>query len=322
MIGAIAGDIIGSAYEFSPTKREDFPLFGDLSTFSDDTVLTVATAAAILEGPHAGPAEGPRELRRYAEAYRAWGCRYPDQSYGSFFRQWLRADDPRPYGSYGNGSAMRVSPLGWAFDTLEAVLEEAKRSAAVTHDHPEGIRGARAAAGCVFLARRGASKEELRRFVEDTIGYRLDRTLAELRPGYRFDETCQGSVPEAITAFLESMSYEDAVRKAVSLGGDADTQACIAGGIAEAFYGGVPEAIWNETLGRLTCEMGSVVARFYQRFGLPHCWRQGVPETGATPRRPPRGGRRGAGEAGLRGPPGPKPSVGCCAGIAPAGAAP
>ncbi|MEW6490879.1 MAG: ADP-ribosylglycohydrolase family protein [Thermodesulfobacteriota bacterium] len=310
MIGAIAGDIIGSAYEFAPTKREDFPLFGDLSTFTDDTVLTVATADALLGG------------RDYAEVYRAWGCRYPDQSYGSLFRQWLRADDPRPYGSYGNGSAMRVSPLGWAFDTLDEVLVEATRSAAVTHGHPEGIRGARAAAGCVFLARRGASKEELRRFIEETIGYRLDRTLAQIRPGYRFDETCQGSVPEAVTAFLESGSYEDAVRKAVSLGGDADTQAAISGGIAEAFYGGVPEAVWNETLGRLTCEMGSVVARFYRRFGLPHCWRQDVPGTGATPKRPRQGRRRSQGQAGFRSPAGPETSAGCDKGIAPAQATP
>jgi ADP-ribosylglycohydrolase len=310
VLGAIAGDIIGSAYEFAPTKREDFPLFGEGSTFTDDTVLTVATADAILGG------------RDYGEGYRTWGCRYPDQSYGSLFRQWLRADDPRPYGSYGNGSAMRVSPVGWAFDTLEEVLEEASRSAAVTHDHPEGIRGARAAAGCVFLARRGASKEELRRFVEGTIGYRLGRTLAELRPGYRFDETCQGSVPEALTAFLESLSYEDAVRKAVSLGGDADTQAAIAGGIAEAFYGGVPEAIWNETLGRLTCEMGSVVARFYRRFGLPHCWRAGAPEAGATPRRARGGRRRSESRAGSRSPAGSENRTGCGVGIVPAGALP
>ncbi|MDW7712576.1 MAG: ADP-ribosylglycohydrolase family protein [Deferrisomatales bacterium] len=255
MIGAIAGDIIGSAYEFQPCKSEDFPLFGKASSFTDDTVLTVATADAILGG------------RDYAETYRAWGRRYPDQSYGSLFRQWLRADEPRPYGSYGNGAAMRVSPLGWAFDTLEEVLAEARRSAAATHDHPEGIRGARAAAGCVFLARTGASKDEIRRFVEGTVGYRLDRTLAEIRPAYRFDETCQGSVPEAITAFLESESYEDAVRKAVSLGGDADTQAAIAGGIAEAFYGGVPREILKEVLPRLTLDLGAVVGRFARRYG-------------------------------------------------------
>lgn len=278
MIGAIAGDIIGSVYEFQPIKSEDFPLFGPASRFTDDTVLTVATAQALLEEPLEGG--------RYAAAYRAWGCRYPDESYGSLFRQWLRAADPAPYGSYGNGSAMRVSPIGWACQTLDEVLEEAGRSAAVTHDHPEGIRGARAAAGCVFLARTGASKDEMRRFVEDTVGYRLDRTLAQIRPAYRFDETCQGTVPEAITAFLESASYEDAVRKAVSLGGDADTLAAITGGIAEAFYGGVPEGIWKETLGRLTCEMGSVAARFYRRFGLPHCWCSGAPEPGVSPGRP------------------------------------
>ena len=269
MIGAIAGDIIGSAYEFRPTKSEDFPLFPEGAAFTDDTVLTVATADALLEGVG------------YPESYRAWGLRYPDRSYGSLFRQWLRSPDPKPYGSYGNGSAMRVSPLGWAFGTLEEVLAEAEESAGATHDHPEGIRGAQAAAGCVFLARTGEGKDGIRSFVENRIGYRLDRTLAEIRPAYRFDETCQGSVPEAITAFLESESFEDAVRKAVSLGGDADTQAAIAGGIAEAFYGGVPREILREVLSRITLDMGAVVGRFYRRFDSrsPNC----APEL--TPRR-------------------------------------
>jgi len=275
MIGAIAGDVIGSVYEFRAVKSEDFPLFGEGSTFTDDAVLTVATAEALLDG------------QDYAGAYRWWGGRYPDRSYGSLFRQWLRSPDPRPYGSCGNGAAMRVSPLGWAFPTLDEVLREAERSAEVTHDHPEGIRGAQAAAGCVFLARAGASREDLRAFVEGRIGYRLHRSLAEIRPVYRFDETCQGSVPEAITAFLESEGYEDAVRKAVSLGGDADTQAAIAGGIAEAFYGGVPVPILREVLGRLALDLGAAVGRFYRRFGGLRPAPGGVGARGRTGRSPP-----------------------------------
>lgn len=272
MIGAIAGDVIGSCYEFRPVKAEEFPLFPEGATFTDDTVLTAATAEALLEGGC------------YAAAYREWGRRHPDRSYGSLFRQWLGSADPRPYGSCGNGAAARVTPLGWAFRTLDEVLREAERSAAATHDHPEGIRGARAAAGCVFLARTGASREDLRAFAEGGIGYRLHRRLVEIRPAYRFDETCQGSVPEAITAFLESEGYEDAVRKAVSLGGDADTQAAIAGGIAEAFYGGVPVPILREVLPRLALDVGAAVGRFYRRFGG---LRAPVPRHRAVPEEPP-----------------------------------
>ena len=276
MIGAIAGDVIGSVYEFRPVKSVDIPLFGEGSTFTDDTVLTVATAEGLLEGGD------------YGASYRWWGNRYPDRSYGSLFRQWLRAVDPEPYGSYGNGAAMRVAPIGWAFGALEDVLREATQSARVTHDHPEGVRGARAAAGCVFLARTGASKEEIRNFVEGAVGYRLDRRLDEIRPVYRLHETCQGSVPEAITAFLESEGYEDAVRKAVSLGGDADTQAAIAGGIAEAFYGGVPVPILREVLGRLALDLGVAVGRFYRRFGglRPAPGASGVPSRGRAGRSP------------------------------------
>jgi len=253
MIGAIAGDMIGSVHEFRPLKTTDFPLFTDESAYTDDTVLTVATAAGLLDGGD------------YAALYRRWGLRYPDMGYGSMFRQWLRSPDLGPYGSYGNGSAMRVSPIGWAFDTLDDVLREAERSARATHDHPEGIKGAQAAAGSVFLARTGAGKEGIRAFAS-SLGYDLDRTLDEIRPGYRFDETCQGSVPESLLAFLESESYEDAVRKAVSLGGDADTMACIAGGVAEAFYGGVPEDIRDRALRLLTLELGAIVSRFARRF--------------------------------------------------------
>ncbi|MBI5018330.1 MAG: ADP-ribosylglycohydrolase family protein [Deltaproteobacteria bacterium] len=257
MIGAIAGDIIGSVYEFRPIKTTDFPLFTEESTYTDDTVLTVATGAVLLDGGD------------YASSYRRWGLRYPDMSYGSMFRQWLRSKDLGPYGSYGNGSAMRVVPIGWAFDTLNEVLREAERSARATHDHPEGIKGAQVTAGSVFLARTGAGKDGIRAFA-GSLGYDLDRTLTEIRPGYRFDETCQGSVPESLLAFLESDDFEGAVRNAVSLGGDADTMACIAGGIAEAFYGGVPLGIRDQVLRLLTVEMGAMVARFAARYGGGH----------------------------------------------------
>lgn len=225
MYGAILGDIAGSVHEHAATKSIDFPLRTLGSRFTDDTVLTVATADALLR-------DGD-----YAAAYRRWGRRYPHAGYGGAFRQWLAADDAGPYGSWGNGSAMRVAPVGWWLDDLDAALEEARRSAAVTHDHPEGIRGAQAVAGAVFLARTGVSKEDIRRFLTERIGYDLSRTIDEIRPGYRFDVSCQGSVPEALTAFLESRSVEDAVRLAISLGGDADTQACIAGSVAEAYFG-------------------------------------------------------------------------------------
>lgn len=254
MIGAIAGDIIGSVHEFRPLKTTDFPLFAEGSTFTDDTVLTVASAVKLLDGGD------------YAALYRQWGLRYPDMGYGSMFRQWLRSERLGPYGSYGNGSAMRVAPIGWAFRTLEEVLKEAELSARATHDHPEGIKGAQATAGSVFLARTGAGKDAIRAFAA-SLGYDVNRTMAEIRPSYRFDESCQGSVPESLVAFLEAEDFEGAIRNAVSLGGDADTMACIAGGVAEAFYGGVPRPILVEVLRRLPVEMGAIAARFGAAFG-------------------------------------------------------
>jgi ADP-ribosylglycohydrolase len=278
VIGAIAGDIIGSVYEYHPIKTESFPLFEEGSSFTDDTVLTVATAAALLKGSGFG------------ESYKHWGLRYPERSYGSVFRQWLRSDDLAPYGSWGNGAAMRAGPLGFAAASLDQALKLAQRSACATHDHPEGILGAQAVAGSVCLARSGAGKDEIRAFLASRVGYNLDKTLEEIRPRYRYDATARGSVPQALTAFLESTGYEDAVRKAVSLGGDSDTLACIAGAVAEAFYGGVPEALWNRALGCLTCELGSVVVRFYERYRLPHCWgetREPLPVSPARAPAPP-----------------------------------
>jgi ADP-ribosylglycohydrolase len=250
MLGAIAGDIFGAAFEGQPLKKEDFDLFGERRRFTDDTVMTVATAEALL-------GDGD-----YAAAYRRWGRRYPGAGYGGMFRHWIGDPERGPYNSFGNGSAMRVSPIGWAFATLDGVLAEAARSAAVSHDHPEGIKGAQAAAAAVFLARSGASQAEIRAELAGRFGYRLDRSIAAIRPDYRFDPTCQGSVPEALTAFLEAADFEHAIRLAISLGGDADTQAAIAGGAAEAFFGGVPVRIEAEIRHVLDPMLLEVVEKF------------------------------------------------------------
>lgn len=253
MLGAIAGDVIGSVHEFVGTRTKAFPLFDADSRFTDDTVLTVAVADALL-------GDGD-----YGAALRRWGRRYPDASYGFRFFCWLQMPVPKPYGSFGNGSAMRVSPVAWAFDTEAEVLREAERSALPTHDHPEGIKGAQATALAILLARQGAARADIAREVAARFGYDVTRTLESIRRDYRFDETCQGSVPQAIVAFLEGADFEDCVRNAVSLGGDADTLACIAGSIAEPFFGGVPTAIGAAALERLDAPMRKVVAAFRSR---------------------------------------------------------
>ncbi len=254
MIGAIAGDIIGSVYEPAPIKTRDFPLFHPHSRFTDDSVLTVAIAAAILTG------------RPYVDAVREYGRRYPHAGYGPSFAGWLHADDPRPYHSWGNGAAMRVSPVGLAFSSEEEVLRQARLTAAITHDHPEGIKGAQATALAVYLARTGADKETIRTRIQTQFSYDLERTVDAIRPSYTFNVSCQGTVPEALIAFFDACSYEDAVRNAVSLGGDSDTLACIAGGIAEAFYGGVPAAIRAEVRARLTPDLWQVTEAFCRKY--------------------------------------------------------
>lgn len=254
LCGAIAGDIIGSVYEWHTTKNTDFYLFTLSSKFTDDTVMTVANADWLLTGD---------SLLGVMQDY---GNRYPHAGYGGMFRSWLREDEPKPYNSFGNGSAMRVSPVGWAFDTLEETLEAAKQSAEITHNHPEGIKGAQATAACIFMARTGKSKQEIKDYIEKRFGYNLSRTCDEIRPTYDFDVTCQGSVPESIIAFLESTDFESAIRLAVSLGGDADTMGAITGGIAEAYYGGVSEHIRKEVLKRLPNEFIVVMQKFYQKF--------------------------------------------------------
>jgi len=254
MLGAIAGDVFGASYEFRSFKEEDFDLFSMPRFFTDDTVLTIATAEVLM-------GDGD-----YAEAYRRWGRGYPWCSYGGRFIDWLEDSTIGPYNSYGNGSAMRVSPVGWAFDTIEEVVSEAERSAAVTHNHPEGIKGAQATAVAVYLARMGASKDEIRREIAGRFGYDLDRTVEDIRPDYSFDVTCQGSVPEALIAFFDADDFEHSIRLSISLDGDADTQAAITGGVAEAFWGGVPERLEAEVREVLDEPLLEVMDRFIGRY--------------------------------------------------------
>jgi len=256
MLGAIAGDVIGSIYERHPIKTLDFPLFDRYSRFTDDSVLTIAIADAILK------------QMGYAEALKTYGRRYPDAGYGGTFYNWIFEVESKPYNSWGNGAAMRVSPVGFAFPTIDKVLQEAKRTAMVSHNHPEGIKGAQATALAVFLARIGTDKETIRTEITQRFSYNLERTVDDIRPKYKFDVSCQGTVPEAIIAFLDSIDYEDAVRKAISLGGDSDTLACIAGGIAQAYYKEIPVAIIREVRNRLPEEFLQIIDLFNACYPL------------------------------------------------------
>ena len=257
MLGAIAGDIIGSLYEGLRTKKKDFRLFTPLSTYTDDTVLTVAVADAILGGKDYGPA-----IKSYAR-------HFPFRGYGPKFTRWFLLPFTKPYNSLGNGSAMRVSPIAHAFPTEQEVLDQARLSAACTHNHPEGIKGAQAVALAVFMARHRAPKEEIRSAITHRFGYDLSRHIDDIRPLYRISLTCPGSVPEAIVAFLDSENFEEAIRNAVSLGGDADTQAAMAGAMAEAFYGHIPASILQGVSTRLNRGFKETLLRFYQKFGTP-----------------------------------------------------
>lgn len=254
MLGTLAGDIVGSIYEWNNIKTTVFPLFQEQCRFTDDSVLTVALAESILTGEAYAPV-----MRRYCR-------RYPDAGYGRNFLSWAQSDDAPAYHSYGNGSAMRISPAGWAFDSLEQVLEKAEGYSSVTHDHPEGVKGAQATAAAVYLARTGATKREIAAFVAGRFGYDLSRSCDEIRPGYSFDVSCQGTVPQALTAFLESTDFENAIRLAISIGGDSDTLAAITGGVAQAYYGGVPAAIASETLRFLDEPLRKVTLEFEARF--------------------------------------------------------
>jgi ADP-ribosylglycohydrolase len=255
MLGAIAGDIIGSAHEWAGTKTKDFPLFVPASRFTDDTVLTVAVAERLVSGGD------------YVDLFHDYYHAYPDAGFGDHFADWAEHRRRKPYKSWGNGSAMRVSPIGLAGNHIDVVRREARASARVTHNHPEGIRGAEATAAAVFLAWGPNDKDDIRQYLETEFGYYLGDRLDDIRDDYAFDVSCQGSVPQSIVAFLEAEDYEDAVRNAISLGGDADTMAAIAGGIAEAYYGGVPDDIRREALSHLDERLRSVCEAFEAQFG-------------------------------------------------------
>jgi ADP-ribosylglycohydrolase len=255
MIGAVAGDIIGSVYEHDPYKREDFPLFGPHSRFTDDTVMSLAVAKAVMSD------------KQYGQEMKLLGRDYPNAGYGGNFLLWLFEDEIRPYNSWGNGSAMRVNPIGFAFDEEEDVLCEAKASADVSHNHPEGVKGAQAVALSILLARQGVTKDQIKDRITTDFSYDLHRSIDSIRPNYQFDVSCQGSVAEGIIAFLESEDYISAIRKAVSLGGDSDTLACIAGGIAEAYYKEIPRQIQIEVGNRLPDDLLIILSDFEKRFG-------------------------------------------------------
>lgn len=260
MYGAILGDIIGSPFEFDRgDKTKDFKLFSRRSHFTDDSVMTLAVCEALLK---VGQDVTVKEIEdAVISSMQSWGRRYPHAGYGGYFRRWLTARHPEPYNSYGNGSAMRVSAAGWLYDSLEKTRTVAKATANVTHNHPEGIKGAEATASAIFMARNGSSKEEIKKYIENEFHYDLHRTLNEIRPGYHMDETCQKTVPEAIIAFLEAKDFEDAIRNAVSLGGDTDTLGAITGSIAEAYYG-IPEWLITECRKRINKDMRIVLDDF------------------------------------------------------------
>jgi len=255
MIGAIAGDVIGSVFEQYPIKSTQFELFSRHSRFTDDTVLTVAVADSILKNID------------YATSLKTFGTKFPDAGYGASFFRWIFSSDMKPYNSWGNGSAMRVSPVGFAFSSVEEVLKEAQKSAEVTHNHPEGIKGAQAVALAIYLARSGKNKAAIKAEICHRFGYDLDRKLDDIRPHYTFDVSCQGSVPESIIAFLEGNNFEDTIRKGISLGGDSDTIACIAGGIAQAFYPDIPKDIISNVRKRLPGPFLDIIDEFCERYG-------------------------------------------------------
>lgn len=262
LMGAILGDIAGSIYEFDPHKSTDINLQDKRMDYTDDTIMTIAVADWILNDKR-------HTKNGLVERMQQWGRRYPHPmgAYGNMFSQWLRSDNPMPYNSWGNGSAMRVSAVGFAFDTLEETMNVAKKCAEVTHNHPEGIKGAQATAAAIFMARTGSTKKEIRRFITDTFGYNLDRSCDDIRPTYGFDGSCQGTVPESIIAFLDSKDYEDALRLCISLGGDADTMGAITGAIAGAYYNKMPYALYEFGMEKLPKDIQNVVGLFNSKYG-------------------------------------------------------
>ncbi len=274
MLGAIVGDIAGSLYEFANHRSKDFPFFGEGADFTDDSVLTMAVADALLNG------KTPRE------SLYLWAVRYPNRGYGGAFAHWLKTSELAPYDSFGNGAAMRVSPAALLANTLDEALEAARRVTEVTHSHPEGIKGALATAHAIFLARFGAGPGEIRRTIEDGYGYDLDRSVDMIRTTYEFNESCQQTVPEAIVCALEARDFEDAIRNAISIGGDSDTVAAIAGPIAEARFG-IPDEIALAALAHLPEEMRALIHALYARSEYGHPIRGSRPTSTGVSRAPP-----------------------------------
>ena len=257
MLGSIIGDIIGSKHEgyYNRIKSTDFELFDKSSKFTDDTVLTIAVADWLMRDPK-------HQHTTLAKIMQTYGRMYPRAGFSHATKAWLNSEDPQPYGSFTNGAAMRVSPVGWAFESMEETLEAAKRSAEISHNSEQGITAAQAVSATIFMARHHASKAEIKTYIVQNFQYDLDRTIEEIRPKYCFDCSCEGSVPEAIIAFLDGEDYESTVRLAVSLGGDSDTQACIAGGIAEAYYGQIPREITANAIHKLPSQFREIVFEF------------------------------------------------------------
>lgn len=261
MLGAIIGDIAGTPYEFNNIKTKSFNLF-EGSRFSDDSVLTCAIAKALIDS---GVTASDIVLKdNVIKQLKYFGKEYEDAGFGFMFQDWVINDKNEPYNSWGNGSAMRVSPAGWIYNSIEETRRIAGITASVTHNHPEGIKGAEATAAVIYLARTGHSKAEIKKYVEKEF-YRLDKTCDEIRPDYKFKVSCQGTVPVAITAFLEGQDFEDVLRTAVSLGGDSDTLTCIACGMAEAFYD-IPSSILKDAVSFLTDELKDIVNIFYSSY--------------------------------------------------------
>ncbi len=266
MLGAIAGDIIGSIYKFHNIKTKDFPLFDDECTFTDDTVLTVAVAEVILNADTFPDNTKYIDQIQYIENFKLYYSEYPEVGYAEKFRAWAKSSSTEPYNSLGDGSAMRVSPIASAFDDLNTILQEAQNSAEVTHNHPQGIISAQATAAAIFLARTGHDKSSIKSYVQNSFGYNLKPSLDDIRLTYNLNESSLDSVPQAIIAFLESTDFEDAIRNAISIGGDSNTIACITGSIAEAFYGGVPQEIAEWALSKLDEQLWRVTDKFMSQY--------------------------------------------------------
>ena len=263
MYGAILGDMIGSPYEFDRgNKTKDFPFFDEGATFTDDSVMTIAIAEALMQARAKSVIDNEAATKdMIIDSMHKWGHRYPDAGYGGRFYYWLRDNSREPYNSFGNGSAMRVAAVGWMFDDLETTRKIARWTSEVTHNHPEGIKGAESTASAIFMARNGSTKGEIKEYIINEFGYDLSRSCDVIRPGYYHVESCQETVPEAITAFFEGKDFEDVIRTAVSLGGDCDTLTCISGSIAEAFYG-VPDDLKKECEDRLPADLLEVLKKW------------------------------------------------------------